>query len=89
MRTLILLAVVCVGCVSAIEVTPASMSDSYGNRADADSKLVFVALPAGEEYKVSPEAYTYGGLKPLFDGIHGFVNICFGAEDPFGKYFVQ
>lgn len=82
---LVLLSAICCLSSLAIEVVPPTVTDDHGNVADANSKIIFAALPAGEKYVVDPGSYSYNGLKPLFDGVQGFVDICFGAESPFGK----
>lgn len=73
-------------CLAAIE--PEQVTDKYGNAADEFSNVSFVALPAGEEYETDPSSYSYAGLKPLFNAMHGFVNICFG-EIPYGRWILD
>ena len=72
--------------VAQVAVVPATVTDEYGNTADEFSDITFVDIPDSvtEDYVTDPGEYSYNGLKPLFDGIHGFVKSCFGKDDPFG-----
>jgi len=71
---------------AASNVLPATVTDSYGNVANSDSQITWGEIPAGQAYEVNPEEFSYDGLKPLFDAMHGFVAICFGSALPLGKY---
>lgn len=75
----------------AVSVVPATVTDQHGNTANQFSQITFVDIPDSVtvDYASSPEDYSYNGLKPLFQGMHGFVNACFGKNDPFGKFYVS
>lgn len=85
-RHLCTLSVLCaVVHIATQQVVPATVTDEYGNTADADSQLTFVDLPAIDPYETDLKDYDDGGLTPYFNGVHGFVNICFG-DIPYGRF---
>ena len=70
----------------ALDISPQTISDSHNNFADKDSQLTFASVPAGDPYVVDPGTYSYDGLLPLFQGVQGYVNICFYGDDPYSEF---
>lgn len=85
LHTLAVLCAILPVSVPAGVVTPATVTDEFSNYADANSQLIFADLPSTDPYETDPETYDSMGLTPFFNGMHGFVDICFG-DIPYGMF---
>lgn len=68
-------------------LTPATLTDSGGNAANANSSIKWAPLPSFDSYKAGDIEYDSSGLAPLNNFAKSFINgAVFPLGVPWGKY---
>lgn len=68
-------------------LTPATLTDSGGNTANANSSIKWAPLPSFDSYKTGDIEYDSSGLAPLNNFAKAFINgAVFPLGVPWGKY---
>ena len=65
--------------------SPNSVTDSYGNTADADSQITWANIPEWDPYETDT-TYDAKGLKPIYDGAKMFIDVVQPNDVPYGRF---
>ena len=65
---------------------PSTVTDDYGNTADASSTITFANMPSRTGYKTDA-SYEDGGMDPFYDLAKSFINTVQPNKPPYGKRF--
>ncbi|KAJ8317490.1 hypothetical protein KUTeg_005394 [Tegillarca granosa] len=67
-------------------LTPQTLSDSVGNAVDANSDIVWAAIPEGSSYKAGGVTYDAQGMEALYNMMRGSGMVCvYISNDQFTK----
>lgn len=67
-------------------LTPATITDKYGNKANSASNITWAPVPSFKPYK-TVLTYNDGGLAPLFNFARSFIDTAMPDDFPYGEIY--
>ena len=64
--------------------SPNSVTDTYGNTADANSQITWANIPDWDPYETDT-TYDAKGLEPIYNGAKMFIDVVQPNDVPYGR----